>query len=510
MEGAAGGGGDPSSNDTGGAGGNGGGPGVGGSGGALGGGGDGGDGGEGGAAVCVPTGGETCSTLEDDDCDGTECGLWGRVYGDTAKTQSVRRTAIAPNGDLYVLGTLGDVPGGIEFAGAMVTADAAHDGFLAKISSSGQDLWIRKIPKQFTPLDLVATQNEGVVLAGHFAGTIDLGGGDLTPSSTNDSVIAAYEADGGYAWAKMLEASGPANAGVTAMARGPAGDIVMFGAGGPGVQYDGEPVTTDSPTSDAPFLFAVDDADGILLWSHALPNTGNAIVRTGPIDIDAQGNIVLAGDYSDPISLGGSTLPYGGNGYDSFVARFGPTGEHLESYRFCSNSCEVLDVATGPAGEIYLSGGINQGELGGVDIPSINGFIARMGAQGSIAWYHIFFTIENYPGWEPELAIDAAGDITFAATFGGYIDLGFDTLTAVGTRELVVGKLHPDGTPGWYRRFGAQNAMVWKSIPGHLLNVQPNGQATLAFNLRNAPVDFGSGPLVPFGQGDVAVVQLAP
>lgn len=454
--------------------------------------------------MCTPVGDETCAGVVDEDCDGRECGLWGRLYGDAAN-QSPRSLEVAPNGDIYLIGELGAPGNGIQFGGMTIVADAQSRHFLAKLSADGQELWIKKLPSQEgnSAYRILGASNTSVFISTHLMETIDLGGGPLSSNGWGDAAFAAFDSgDGAYQWGKTLTA--PGNGGTTYYAYGlsPLNEVVIVGHAAPGAVYDGVTIANPaSPENRVWYGLAMDGATGSLLWHHewqvgALEN--NDTYRS--LAFDAQGHIFITGSIASPASFGGPTLvPV--DWTQGYVVHLDPDGQWVEGSLFCDD-CYPEQIAIGPAGEVILSGYIGFYELGNIPVPTHSWGIFGLDGQYKPAWVQFMSEV-------PSIDIGASGDIGFVIGDDQTIEVGGAGFPAHGTIDLVAGKLALDGTMQWYRQLGAPGAKIDDMSPAKTFGLQPDGKAIILFQSSGAAVDFGFGPLAPSGV-DIGVVQLAP
>jgi catechol 2,3-dioxygenase-like lactoylglutathione lyase family enzyme len=137
---------------------------------------------------------------------------------------------------------------------------------------------------------------------------------------------------------------------------------------------------------------------GDVTWGISFGNVESNVVRASASD--GSGNTLLGGDFSSPISFGGSSLNPGG-GSDFFVVKLGPGGSHVWSKRF-----------------------------GGVEDESLRG-----------------------------LAVDGDDNVIVAGQFEGSFTMGAFELTSAGGIDLFVAKLDPQGNTVWSGQHGMGEAV---------------------------------------------------
>src|SRR5262249_14351485 len=100
--------------------------------------------------------------------------------------------------------------------------------------------------------------------------------------------------------------------------------------------------------------------DHCAFWSERFG--GGANDRALALAIDPQGNVLLAGESSGNINLGGGVLS-GNGGEDVLVAKYAPNGTHIWSRRFGNgNDQRATTIATDPMGNVIVAG-IFQGTI---------------------------------------------------------------------------------------------------------------------------------------------------
>ncbi len=460
--------------------------------------------------MCTPTGEETCAGVADEDCDGTECGLWGRLYGD-ASNQMGNALEVAPNGDVYITGRIGDPGASIQFDGETVLADAANQHFIAKLSADGQERWIRRLPSQVATIQsgtshyrIMGATDSSVIISTPLTEVIDLGGGPLASDGWGDTAFASLDSDdGSYEWGTTF--TGPGDGGVTFSAYGlsPLGEIVIAGHAAPGAVYDGQVIADpSSPDTRVWYGLGFDAATGNLLWSHTW--------QVGPLEnndtyhnlaFGKEGDIYITGSVSSPVSFGGEPMvPV--DWTQGYLAHLDPQGEWVDGGLYC-DSCYPEQMVIGPGGEVVISGYVDFYELGDIPLPT-NGQWAIFGlsTQYQPLWARLMSEA-------PAIDLDESGDIGFEIGDTDMIDIDGASFPAIGLVDIVVGRIALDGTLQWYRQLGTPGARTDDISPQQTFRLQPGGKAIVMLEASGAPADFGFGPLPPVGGRDIGVVQLA-
>jgi hypothetical protein len=273
---------------------------------------------------------------------------WSKRFGDAA-AQSVAGIAVDGAGDAVLTG---DFSGSIDFGGgALATADL--DVFVAKLDPAGAHLWSKRFGD-------TAGQNGGgvavdgggnVLLAGHFSGAIDLGGGPLASGPGGDVFVARLDPGGNHLWSKHF---GGTAKGIAADA---GGDAVVTGVFSGAIDVGGTPLT--SAGGQDVFVAKLAAAGGDSVWARRF---GGASAETAAgITVDASGNPVVTGSFHGTVDFGGGPLASAG-GADVFLLKLDGAGSHVWSKRFGNASGAMTDqagtaVAATAASDVIVGGG---------------------------------------------------------------------------------------------------------------------------------------------------------
>src|SRR5262249_54068841 len=139
-----------------------------------------------------------------------------------------------------------------------------------------------------------------------------------------------------------------------------------------------------------------------------------AFAESADVAVDAAGNVVLYGRFSGTLDFGGGPLMAAGgaNQPDVFLAKFDPLGNPLWSERFGSaKQDQAYSVATGPSGEIVISGlmydTLDFGNGVVIQNPGPSrAFVAKLDSGGVAQWAK-----NGERGYGYDLAVDTSGNV---------------------------------------------------------------------------------------------------
>lgn len=343
---------------------------------------------------------------------------------------------------------LGQFNGTVDFGGGpLMTAmmDMESDTFLAKFGPDGSHLWSKHIdvPDAWFGYDVRTDSAGNVVLTGSFEGTVDFGGGPLVSTGV-DAFVTKLDANGNHLWSRHF--GGTDRVMPSTLEIGTSGNILVTGYFGGTVDFGNGPLidkdwTAQIATID---LFALMlDSNGNPLWSKSfdLYNPGN----TRATAIDADGNVIIAGDFYTAVDFGGDVLVTEGVD-DIFVAKLDASGKHLWSRRFGGKSDDrASGVGLDVGGNVVVTGMLSAtADFGGGPISSAGGadvFAVKLDPSGNHVWSRRYGDTESqYPAG---MAIDSGGNVFVTGNFAGMIDFGTGLLVNDGGDDIFLAKLGP-------------------------------------------------------------------
>jgi len=377
----------------------------------------------------------------DEDCDGKECVVWAKRFGD-ANDQEVNSIASDSQDNIYVAG---------RFTGAMDLGDGNHfsagsyDFFLAKLKPDGTPIWFTQFPG-LSAFDMKVDAADNVIVAVSVSADVTVNGTTFTQAG--GPLVLKIDSAGTVVWARQLDVIYTIAIAVT-----PSGDVAATGM----IQK-----ATDLGTGPLPFVGAYDgylvklaSSDGHTLWAKAFgtPGAEEGIGLTST----AAGDIVVAGYYNQSLTFGGASLPAPPPGaFWAFLAKFDVNGNHVfsSSYQFMSSP---MYLTATPNGSIYM--GIGFGPSAKFEGSTVNsggvgdGALLKFTSQGQLIKSTIFGgpMLDRVTG----VASDASGNVLVGLAFGSDIAVGSETLVLQGTSGRGVIKYNALDELVWTRGWEA-------------------------------------------------------
>lgn len=318
--------------------------------------------------------------------------LWSMAFGGSSY-DSASSVAVDSNGNIVVGGSF---TSGIDFGGGVLTSatGSLSDVFLAKLSPAGGHIFSKAFggPGSHGFAAVSVDSNNNIIAAVNTNFAIDLGGGVLTPNTGNGSgVLAKFDMNGNYAWAKLF--NGDLSAGISALAVDKTGsNIVIAGRfASEVIDFGGGPLM-NSPgcfRSANPWdiFIARFDGSGAHKGSKSFGNCNDASATS--VLIDTSGEIVMMGTFIETMNFGGPPLTAAGldRKADSFALKLKADGSYSWSKRFGGSADDFGAAgALSSTGDIYGIGFFSgTADFFGTSLSSLgryNAFIVKLPAGG--------------------------------------------------------------------------------------------------------------------------------
>ncbi|MDI1478096.1 hypothetical protein [Polyangium sp. y55x31] len=317
---------------------------------------------------------------------------------------------------------------------------AGLGSFLVKLDPAGNTLWARAFAGGSFGGSVAADAFGNVYYASYSTQPFDFGAGPLA-GADEDVVLGKFDAAGNLVWGKRFVATKSQRLPVIDVDA--AGDVVL------GFLYNSSAdVGTGALSgSGVEILLAEIDPSGNTIWAKNLGGQYDQILSS--LRVDPSGNLLLGGYFYYRATFGGPTLTGLGN-YDGFVAKLDPTGNHVWTKRLGGPNYQeqvLLDVDA--AGNVSVAGhfqgsvDLGLGSVPGSSTTTYDIFAAKLDPSGATLWAgHFGDSEEQRLGG---VAVDTAGNTILAgALYGGSIDFGGGALNAnLTSGDAFLAKLSP-------------------------------------------------------------------
>ena len=339
-----------------------------------------------------------------------------------------------------------------------------------------------------------------VLVAGAFAGSLTFGTTTLTSAGATDVFVAKLDAAGNAVWAKSF--GGAKDQAATSVAVDAAGNVVVTGLFLGSVGFGGATFTSAGCCFQDVFVVKL-DSQGNHLWSKQFGDVNGDTGRT--VAVDAAGNVLVAGEFQTGINLGGAAL-VGAGGYDVFVAKLDPQGNHVWSKGFGAAADQGVSgiAAAGATNDVVITGeSAGSIAFGGAPVTAAGASAAYVARLGGAAGAHVWskgFGDGSAAG--VGVAANADGDVVAIGDFQGTIDFGGGPHESPVNDDVFVVKLDAAGGHLWSRTYGDSLAQRARAVA-----IGADGSVGIAGRFGGS-IDLGGGAFASAGIFDGFVAKL--
>ena len=396
----------------------------------------------------------------------------------------------------------GGAGGGTAQAGTGPNANARAGGGLDNGASTGTTRWSGRVGGALGDVahNAAADAHGNVYVAGTFDGTAEVAGVPMTSAGMLDVFVAKYTPSGQAAWVRHFGGAGiDMVSGLTVDVN----DNVWFtGTSSADISLGGP---TLNATGGAGIFLGRLDAFGNHLGSAAFG--GAAIGTTTLVNVDAGGNIILAGTYQSSITFGTTVLPEAAGSYDLFVTKFDPQGAVVFARALGGSGVDSMQgLALDSAGNIVIAGSFTGTADFGTgplqSLGSLDAFVATIGAAGTTLYAARFGGLES--DIARGVAVDAQGNVLVAGTFGASVDFGGGPTKSNGNGDLFVTKRTPSLTHTWTKTYGGAGEDQAMAVAN-----DSAGNVVVAGFFEGA-MQVGATPFRSEGERDAFVLKIGP
>lgn len=298
-----------------------------------------------------------------------------------------------------------------------------------------------------------ATDGKGnVYVAGAFTDSLTANGKVHAGAGGRDVYVACFDGGGKLSW--TWTGGGKGMDKVTALEEAPEGGVYVAGI------FEGEGSLGKNKIGGGTqkLFLAHIDGKGKGRWLTALPFRGTASGFL--LDAHANGDIAMAGSFTDALYLNGDSLLTAGHS-DIFIVRFGPLGQVLDRCRIGGPGRDLpTALLAGDGGGTYLAAQYDRDIKAGDSLVAAdalhkgNACILRLGEGYRLAGRKLFAS-------DGALSVSglAKGDGGHLFATGSFSQtLAYDTLRVQsrGLADIFVSKLSGTDSVAWLKTFGSK------------------------------------------------------
>ena len=321
---------------------------------------------------------------------------------------------------------------------------AQNWGWAVNGGGAGNDsYWAMKISKD----------KAHIYCAGPFEQTITIGTTVLTSVGSSDVVLSKYDTAGTLVWAERL-GGGTGFDVASDMYEDDSSHLYISGVFNGKAVFGNDTLVAGGPGNCG--FFAKYNSNGQQIWIKQTKGSGTCFC--GDICVDKVGNIILAGAFTDSLTIGGISLFSKGSG-DCFLAKLTPSGSVLWMQSAGGSGDDAIaGLNVDINNDIAITGWYANTAYFGSDTvtaigPGANIFVAKYTTSGTNKWVRTAGGIaSSYGSW---LASDHKGN-QYVVGYIGNSSVSFDTtsITCAGKTDIFIAKYDAMGNRKWVRRLG--------------------------------------------------------
>lgn len=350
----------------------------------------------------------------------------------------------------------GEFTGTVSFGDTSLISAGNVDFFLVKLDTLGNVMWARRGGGTLTDrgYGLTLDDDRNIYVTGHYFGTVDFSGTNLTSAGNLDNLVAKYDNNGNLIWIRDGKSvSQVSSRGITLDASGNVFVAGYFGSATvDSVNFDGVKILTNGGRDI--FLAKYNNA-GAIQWAVSAGSAASGEEGRG-LAIDLDGNIVMVGIFVDTANFSGTQLISNG-GSDIFIAKYTTTGTLLWIKNAGGPRTDAADgVGIDSLGNIYVTGYFDSTaffgttQITGVDRDEV--FLAKYDSNGNLIWVKSAGGALIDRG--NDMVVTRGGISYIAGRFNSTATFDSITVTSSGLNDIFVAMYNSEGNIQWVKRAG--------------------------------------------------------
>ncbi len=420
---------------------------------------------------------------------------WSKRFGGPG-SDLANGMAVDHENNVYIVGHFATT---IDLGGGVLTSAGGNDIFMAKYNPAGAHVWSQRFGSTGNDIatSIFVDAIDRLVVTGSFNGTVSFGGANLVSVGSGDIFLARYFPTGTHIWSRQFgSVSIDEGNGVVVDANL---NIYLVGLALGAVDMGGGPLPHAGNTD---IVLAKYDFDGLHQWSKTF---GSTLADVGTaVAVDGSNNVVFTGYFQNSIDFGGGPLTSAGTS-DICLVKFNTAGTHQWSKRFGALGPEVANAVTmdSPGNVILGARFSNTVDFGGgglISAGSTDMVVAKFNSGGTHQWSRRYGSTSLDDCLD--VALDGSGNVLFSGSFNFTVGFGGDNFVSKGLSDAAIVKLNSSGVHQWSAAFGTSEADVFNDVVLDFAgNVITSGRADPHV------IDLGGGELYAAGSADIMVAK---
>ncbi|MBQ2937559.1 MAG: MucBP domain-containing protein [Clostridia bacterium] len=353
----------------------------------------------------------------------------------------------------------------IQVGDEILTSAGSDDIVIAKYNADDEVEWARSIGgSDYESIYSIAeTSDGGCIVGGSFrSGTIQVGNETLTnlASSSDDAMIIEYSAEGEVEWATSIGDEYYQYDYIYSVKETSDGGLIVGGAFESETIQLGNITLTNGDSAYTDAMIIKYTAEREVEWARSIgavvPNVNNRDEYIESVMETNDGGYLAAGSFeSGTIQVGNETLTNAENNVDGMIIKYNEEGEVDWVKRVGGSGYDYIYSATITSdGGIIARGSITYQsrtsfQIGNetLELEDYGSIIIKIDAEGITEWVRASEDIET-------IIETSDGGYIAGARFEGTIQVGNETLTSVGSNDVMIIKYSAKGEVEWTKSIG--------------------------------------------------------
>ncbi|HEY9046442.1 MAG TPA: SBBP repeat-containing protein [Ohtaekwangia sp.] len=347
--------------------------------------------------------------------------------------------------NIYITGMFHE---SITFDNVKLTAVGLTDTFIAKYTSAGELVWVKRDGGGADGLNksrgrsITLDTSGNIYIAGTFVGNVVFGTTRLSADSRfyYNMYIAKYNPAGVLQW--VTQATG--NSSGESIAVDQSGSIYVTGSFGGTVAWGNTTLASIGEEGEEDIFLAKYTTEGKLLWVKSYGGKGFSVAYV--VALDAAGDPYITGFFQDVVAFGATKLKSGAPMFDMFVMKCDKNGEAQWAHQ-AGTEAMGYDLFIDD-GNIYLTGSLQGTAIIGSATLNTSGhpnvLVACYTAAGDVKWAQIAGGTASSIQAGNGIGIDRSGSIVIAGYFSETFTVDNTSVTSAGGTDVLVFKYMPE------------------------------------------------------------------
>lgn len=234
------------------------------------------------------------------------------------------------------------------------------------------------------------------------------------------------------------------------------------------------------------------DRDGNALWSKVLGADSLGQVNVSGLALAPDDSVFVGGSFDGTQNFGAGEIMAAGT--SSFIARYDTQGRHLFSIALAGQSNQITALAVDSNGAVIF-GGVNSGSIVfGKEFSSVDGsgFVGRLEPNGTPGW---LIQLGGHSSVS-SVAVSKGGDVVLGGTYSGQVTFGDNTSSTSFLQGGFVAKLSSAGAPLWFKSFESADSRSEMNFGAIAID---DAERVLFTGSLRGTIDLGGGPVTSDG-----------